>query len=195
MLKIYKWSDLLDRAIKITPLYSSANLNSILEPISSYLEESMQENYYKYLNIIVVRSGSPLHNDVPASTKEVSPYYANNEELDNLINSSVDSYSGTIANIYNDIKDSCRLALNSEYKLWTKLKSIFADTDIKFVSIKNMFEGDIIRYLEKHSKVDIDKPSGEAFEHTWIKSINNSEENFNSYFYYTISELEKLSCP
>lgn len=184
MIKVYKWSKLLNYLTSMDP-HPSWKKTDLLDELIKRFEVSTQNDFYKYLKIIVVRSGSPVYNKVAPNSNKLSPYF-------NIqCNSILEFPDGKMFDdIISTINSHSKLIVSNEYWLWTKLKTALKDFDIEFVSLKDMYESDIEYYIGKDNLIEY-----EEFEEcaTLIDTEKNSEYKSKSTFYYSVAELEKLT--
>lgn len=199
MIKIYKWSDILNytcRVLHSEILYSYDKSvltnNTLLDIISKCIEDNLQDDYYKFTSIVFVRSGSPVYNEVNPNNEIISPYYPhnivdnyenfNNKHIRKIVNSEIDILEKYI-----------QFVLNKEYLLWCKIKKIFSEFDVNFIEFKNMYECDIEYYIKNRMHVvysEFDNSDRYTFN-KYICDITNSEYESKSTFDYSISKIER----
>ena len=199
MIKIYKWSDILNYVCRELHSYflhsydkPTLSNNTLMDIISKCIEDNLQEDYYKFTSIVFVRSGSPTHNEVNPNNDIISPYYAcdfanNYEQSDNI-------HVRKIVDKEIDILEKyIQYVLNKEYPLWCKIKKVFSEFDVNFIEFKNMYECDIEYYIKNRMHVvysNFDNSGRYTFD-KYIRDITNSEYESRSVFDYSISKIER----
>lgn len=178
MIKVYRWTNALNLLANNFDVIRQKR-KYIEEYIASVLDNNIKKDYYKFLRIVIVRSGPCGFNRV-CKRPDSKPYLFNPIELQEptkLLKEHINLYNLHIQNL-----------LDNEVMIWKKVKKIFSDSDVDFVEIKDMYESDIIRYLQKHGIVELDSSE----ENSIVRSIENPEKLSDKTYHYTISELEKL---
>ena len=208
MVKIYKWSSILNYLINyFTDFYranytifykssSSELVEMCIKIISNYIDRNLQDDYYKYTSIVFIRSGSPIQNEVEPNNDKISPYNINKLCVDtNNIGGSwlfKSRIKKKLTEQYDDFNNMMLFILDNEYKLWCKIKKNFKDFDVNFVEFKNMYECDIEYYIKKKTNVVYSQSNCYNDDQIYITSDVNSEYDSLSTFDYSISEIEKV---
>lgn len=175
MIKLYPWSKVLNHSIiDIINDNKNQTIDSIASIIISNLNNLFDADFYKYLKIVLIRSGSINNNLVCQSSSAMdNPYFINNIELieDNPV-----------------IINKIRYIIMKESSIWRKVIKYLKDSDIDYVYIPEMFECDIINYLSNRTIVNI----FESDYNKYIISASNNNYESIAKFSYNILKLDKL---
>lgn len=210
MVKIYKWSSILNYLIDYISDFYRANYTAFyngseselveicINIISNYIDSNLQDDYYKYTSIVFIRSGSPIQNEVEPNNDKISPYNINRQLCADTNNISElwlfkSRIEKKLTEYYDKFNNIILFVLDNEYKLWCKIKKSFKDFDVNFVEFKNMYECDIEYYIKKKTNVIYSQSNYDNNdEQIYITSDTNSEYDSLSTFDYSISEIEKV---
>lgn len=149
MHKFYLWSNILNSVIGtcIELSDTSSIITYAKELALAELTTEVSNNYYKFLSLNVVRTGSPYYNII--NPIESYPYSINSDlEQNNIF---LDALLSSKLNIN---LNTARLIIQSEYNIWNYCKSQLKNTDINFIKINQFYETDVLTYCKQRALID-----------------------------------------